>query len=174
MAIDVPPVPLRAIRPQPMPEPVPTYDLLIAIARDEIGVRELPGEADNPRILQYQSTTTKAARFLRDSVAWCSSFANWCVEHTGLVGTGNPSARSWLTWGEECALEDAWIVVFARPPLPWQGHVAIPVRGGHTDDSVSVIGGNQHNQVSREMRPRAKLLACRRPTLAMLAAAVHS
>lgn len=146
------------------PLPAVTYEDLRRVADGELGVHEAPGDANTARILEYQRTTASGrAWLLRDSVPWCSSFVNWCVAQLGLVGTGDAAARSWLRWGQQCALEEAWIVVFSRPPKPWAGHVAIPVRGLHTPQMLTVVGGNQRNRVCVAQYPRARLIGCRRP-----------
>lgn len=51
------------------------------------GVAEVPGPADNPRIVLYHSTTVGGAA--PDEVSWCSSFVNFCVEQAGMKGTNN-------------------------------------------------------------------------------------
>ena len=60
--------------------------LEIAEREMETGVEEGPQEEDNPRILEYHSTTTLHAD--EDSVPWCSSFVNWCMTEAGYQGTG--------------------------------------------------------------------------------------
>lgn len=45
------------------------------LAEAEIGIKEVPGTGDNPRVLEYHSATSYGAP--HDSVPWCSSFINW-------------------------------------------------------------------------------------------------
>ena len=86
---------------------VPDKDLTLpgdpswmAIANSEIGVKEYPGNGENPRIVEYLRSTTLSAPFsARDETPWCSGFVNWCVEKSGYAGTDSAWARSWLNWG---------------------------------------------------------------------------
>jgi uncharacterized protein (TIGR02594 family) len=98
---------------------------------------------NNPRILEYFTTTTLHTK--KESTSWCSAFVNWCMRQSGIVGTRSAAARSWLKWqgGEE--LEEPRIgavVVFPRPPVVSQGHVAM-IWDIHDDGSLEVLGGNQ-------------------------------
>lgn len=71
--------------------------LRIAVA--ERGVKEKPGAADNPRIVEYlKSTNLGSPQNKNDETAWCSAFVNWCVEQAGFDGTDSALARHWLKW----------------------------------------------------------------------------
>lgn len=114
------------------------------IAKQEIGVKEVDGDGNNPRILEYHDCTTLDA--CEDSVAWCSAFVNWCCKQADVVGTKSAAARSWLQWGRQLdkPVEGA-IAILRRPPNPASGHVAFYVKelGG----MVELLGGNQGDQV---------------------------
>jgi len=110
------------------------------IARAEVGVKEVDGTGDNPRVLEYHSKTT--LKSTDDSVAWCSSFINWCMNKAGYEGTGSAAARSWLGYGKKLSkFQPGCIVVFKRGNSSWQGHVAFGLEEGRT--LVKVLGGNQ-------------------------------
>ncbi|MFP5211941.1 MAG: TIGR02594 family protein [Acidobacteriota bacterium] len=117
----------------------------LAVARLELGVHEVAGAADNPRIIEYhQATTLKATD---DEVAWCSAFANWCMDRAGLRGTKNASARSWLVWGQ--AIEKpqrGCITVLSRGNNSWQGHVCFFLED--LGARIRVLGGNQGDAVT--------------------------
>lgn len=144
-------------------------------AFDELGVREIPGEKHNPRILEYIATCDRGTRswVAKDETYWCSAFVNWCILRSGLPGTNDLRARSWLRYGEPVELEDLrWgdILVFWRKvPIPARvisapGHVAFFT--GFTDGTRSramIFGGNQDNQVGHRIEPMRKLLGARRP-----------
>ena len=132
------------------------------IAAAETGVTPCgPGES-NPRITAYHHGTNLQG--YDDKVAWCSSFANWCMAESGLPGTGSGLARSWLDWGT--ALNEpvpGCIVVLQRGrPDSWTGHVGFYLRtdAGH----VHLLGGNQLASVCEHAYPLAHVLAYRWPS----------
>jgi uncharacterized protein (TIGR02594 family) len=103
-----------------------------SVAQKELlkNIAQISGEHDNhEQIVLYHSTTGGGA--MPDEVAWCSSFVNYCVEQSGLVGTDSKAARSWKSWGTPVA-QNNWregdIVVFWREsPGSWKGHVGFLV-----------------------------------------------
>ncbi len=144
------------------------------IARAELahGVKEAPGAANNPRIILYHGSTTLKAT--EDSVPWCSSFVNYCVEASGQRGTRSASAMSWHDndWGEDVtdAPQAGDIVVWKRKYKgkdgKWNtgGHVGFFVKD--LGDRIAVLGGNQGDAVSITSYPkksdRYTLLSIRR------------
>jgi uncharacterized protein (TIGR02594 family) len=126
----------------------------------ELGVKELPGPADNPRIVEYHKTTSLKAS--DDEVAWCSSFVNFCMSQAGTKGSGSAAARSWMQWGK--ALDEprrGCVVVLKRGTNPANGHVAffLQSRGA----MLELLGGNQGNQVKIQSFPKSQLLGFRWP-----------
>ena len=138
----------------------------LEIAEKEIGTKEIPGEQDNPRILEYAQATSLGAH--DDETPWCSSFVNWVMAESGLILTRSAAARSWLTWGSPLGQPALGaVVVLSRPPNPASGHVGL-VEGMVGAQRVAVLGGNQGNAVSVAVFPRARVLAFRWPnTVAM-------
>ena len=129
-------------------------------AKNEIGTKEIAGDADNQRIIEYHATTTLKAT--SDEVSWCSSFVNWCVIQAGLKGTNSAAARSWLKWGMPVDLpQEGDIVIFKRGTNPASGHVGFYVRT--LGDNVYVLGGNQSNTVKISVYKRGDVLGYRRP-----------
>ncbi len=128
------------------------YDIALQeLARE---VNEVPGRGNNPRIVMYHRSTSAGAG-TDDSVAWCSSFVNYCVEQAGLTGTDSQWARSWESWGHDVSDQprEGDIVVFSRKGRG--------VNGGHvgflkTDfgSSLSVLGGNQSNRIRFQNYPK--------------------
>lgn len=127
-------------------------------AKTKLGTKEIPGDADNPDIVEFHATTTLKAT--DDETSWCSSFVNWCVTKAGLKGTNSAAARSWLQWGTETKTpKEGDIVVFKRPPKPSSGHVAFFVR--KEGNLIYVLGGNQSDQVKVSAYKAADLLSYR-------------
>jgi len=132
------------------------------VAADELGVKEIAGKENNPRIIEYHKATSLKAS--ADEIAWCASFINWCCLQVGVKGTNSAAARSFLNWGKKIELSEAVtgdVVIFKRGNSEWQGHVALYV--GHDHTSVRVLGGNQSNAVTVTTYPRVKVLGIRRP-----------
>lgn len=131
------------------------------IAIHEIGIKEITGNGDNPRVLEYlRSTNLSAPYSSSDETPWCSAFVNWCVEKSGNAGTDSAWARSWLNWGRKTDNPvTGCIVVFERGVN--SGHVTFFV--SKTAGQIKVLGGNQHNSVCITDYPAGRLLGYRVP-----------
>lgn len=149
----------------PMPEsPVDTVletdPIWLKRAFLEVGVTEVAGSKDNPRIIEYHSVTSLKAT--EDSISWCSSFVCWVLEMSSIKSTRSAAARSYTNFGEKLSKgKRGCIAVFARPPSPTSGHVAFYLY--ETDNHVAVLGGNQDNQVKVSLYKKSNLLGYRWP-----------
>lgn len=133
------------------------------IAEGLIGLRETPGPIHEARILEMFAACGHP-EISDDETSWCAAFVGYCLLAGGFAGTGMLTARSYLKWGREVALEDAEpgdVVVISRGKSTWQGHVFF--YEGQTLKGIRGLGGNQGiGQVSRDIFPKAKLLGVRR------------
>jgi uncharacterized protein (TIGR02594 family) len=115
-------------------------------AKQEMGITEVPGREDNPRIEEYLTTTdTPLPRDYSDEVAWCSAFVNWNFKQEGIKGTGSAWSQSWREWGK--GLSDpkfGCVVVFHWSGI--RGHVGFV--WDWDNEGIFVLGGNQHNSVN--------------------------
>lgn len=144
------------------PKPVqqrPVEFSWLTIAKGELGTKEVAGSGNNPRVVEYHSTTSLRAK--HDAVPWCSSFVNWCMIQAGYKGTNSAAARSWLGYGSP---------VHGIPPV---GSIAVFKRqGGHhvafvleyTPLEVTVLGGNQSDAVNVRSFGTSQLLGIVLPT----------
>jgi uncharacterized protein (TIGR02594 family) len=141
--------------------------MAIAEAEKEKEIHEIPGEENDPQVLEYFTATSNLSKSVRskDETPWCSAFANWCLKQAGYEGTRNAAARSWMDWGE--AIETprrGCIVVFQREG---GGHVGFYI--GETETEILVLGGNQQNretllfEVSEKYYLKSNLLGYRIP-----------
>ena len=130
----------------------------LEIAQGELGVAEVSGDADNPRILEYhQHTGLKASD---DEVPWCSSFVCWCMSQAHCISTNKANARSWLTWGVPLHVPAyGCVVVLKRGNNPAQGHVGFLV--GMNNSHVTILGGNQADKVCEMKFPLNQVLSYR-------------
>lgn len=136
----------------------------MAVARAEMGVAQYPTGHSNPRITEYHADTN--IRGYDDKASWCSSFVNWCLAQTGIVGTNSALARSWLVWGDEIDSPiPGCIAVLSRDnPGSWKGHVGFYLR--HDARYVYLLGGNQLEEVREHFYPVHSVLSYRWPETA--------
>ena len=148
------------------------------IARNELGVREEEGDANNERVVEYLHACRGPRSMLQaDSTSWCAAFIAFCLHRAHVRSTDSLGARSYLRYGDEIPVDQARygdILVFWRGlPLPRSiirapGHVAFFDRWlGPT--LVTAHNGNQGNQINVLPRKRAQLLRICRPSAEDLA-----
>jgi len=136
----------------------------LAIARKEIGVAEIPGATNNPRILAYHACTTLHAT--DEVTSWCSGFVSFVMLQAGLLSTRSAAARSWLTYGIplQAPIRGA-ICVFERPEAgPKAGHVGFAL-DHHSSTMLELLSGNCDNAVKIKLYPKARLLGVRWPEI---------
>jgi uncharacterized protein (TIGR02594 family) len=133
----------------------------MSVARAEMGVAQYPAGHSNPRITEYHADTN--IRGYDDKASWCSSFVNWCLAQTGIVGTNSALARTWLDWGDalEAPIPGCIAVLYRDDPSSWKGHVAFYLR--HDERYVYLLGGNQLEEVREHFYPVGCVLSYRWP-----------
>jgi uncharacterized protein (TIGR02594 family) len=140
----------------------------LALATTLIGVREVPGGANNPVIMGWGNRL--GARVLgiaygADSVPWCGLFMAWCIVEAGLKPPPIAiRAKAWAGWGTDAGM------TATRPPL---GAIAVFGRagGGHvgsvsavySNGDLEITGGNQGDAVNKRRFGRSRLIALRWP-----------
>ena len=68
-----------------------SFPLPYLYAVGEIGVKEVAGDGDNPRIREYHGATKAGPS--PDAIFWCASFVNWCLKQAGITGTRTRRAK---------------------------------------------------------------------------------
>lgn len=144
----------EALRPTPAADPeLGNPPRWMEIALGEQGQAEVAGAGqDNPRILEYHQAT--ALRATSDETPWCSSFVNWVMRQSGLTGTRNALASSWLSWGEKLAEPRYGAIAIIRSKSA-AGNAATGSSTGYhvgflveqTDKALRLLGGNQSDSV---------------------------
>lgn len=130
------------------------------IARKEIGVKEIAGDRDNPRVIEYHQVGAPSLNAQADSVPWCAAFVGWVLDRYGSRGTGRAVARSYLKWGYSIPEPRVGcVVVLKRGDSTWQGHVGFVVEVGPI--YIKVLGGNQSDEVNIQRFARYKVLGYR-------------
>jgi len=133
--------------------PVSDITPWVTIARKEVGIKEIPGDKDSQRIVEYHSVTKLKA--IDDETPWCASFVSWCLEKSGYKSTKSAWAKDYLTYGTKLDRPTyGCIVVFTRGSIG--GHVAFYMKDN--GDYVTVLGGNQGDEVCVADYPKAKVI----------------
>ena len=129
----------------------------------QLGTREVPGPASNPKILQWAGQL--GIPYKGDDIPWCGLFAAHCVGSTlpGETLPINPlGARNWAKFGAKCKPVLGSVLVFWRGSKKGSlGHVGF--YHGEDDQAFHVLGGNQSDQVSVARVARNRLLDARQP-----------
>jgi uncharacterized protein (TIGR02594 family) len=135
------------------------------IAESYIGTHEIPGEDDNPKIVEFFAKVGHSW-VKDDETAWCAAFVGACLEEAGYKSTKKLNARSYLEWGDAVMpnqAEKGDVIIFWREsPQSWKGHVAF-FHSYDANGNLNVLGGNQSNAVTIETYKKGRLLGVRRP-----------
>lgn len=124
------------------------------------GVKEVPGEEDNPVILSW-AKEVGISNYYHDEVPWCGLAMAVIVKRADKQVVDTPLwAKSWAKFGvkvtDGAQLGD--ILVFVRQG---GGHVGVYV--GEDETSYHVLGGNQKDAVSIVRISKQRIYAIRRP-----------
>ena len=158
---------LGAARP-PLASPLASLALpWLLEAQRNIGITEIPGPADNPRITGWGRALR--INYANDEIPWCGLFVAHC---TGSQLPAEPlpvnplGARNWARFGVACAVPQpgAVMVFWRKSPNSRLGHVAFYV--GEDARAFHVLGGNQGNSVNITRMPRARFVTARWPASA--------
>jgi len=131
----------------------------LAVAEKYIGLKEVPGKANNPTIVNWLVGLN--AWWTDDLTPWCGTFIAHCLVESDI----NPPkawyrAKSYLDWGVPIVNpEYGCIVVFTRTG---GGHVGIVV-GQDERGRLLVLGGNQGDAVTIAPFDRARVSGYRLP-----------
>lgn len=132
----------------------------LEIAEAELGVHEEPGPKSALKILEYHRST--ALKATDDNIPWCASFVGWVLKKSGINGTNSAVARSYLNWGKPLNKPEFGCIVILSRGNGWTGHVGFYV-GSTKSETIRVLGGNQHDQVSIENFPKSQIIGLRWP-----------
>jgi uncharacterized protein (TIGR02594 family) len=140
------------------------------MAQRFIGIKELPGDKDNPFVMSMLTLDNSWPE--HDEVPWCSAFANYICWLLRLPRSKSLAARSWLQIGSAIALESASpgfdVVILKRGDGVQPGPEVIDAPGhvgffaGLEGGRVNLLAGNQSNQVNVTSFPVSQVLGVRR------------
>lgn len=116
-----------------------------------LGLKEIPGQASNPAILQMAKTLGVADIYKNDDISWCALFISFLCKTVGKPLPDNHGDRYNI-------IRAAWFQYYGeKSPVPQLGDVLVFKRpGGHhvgiyvaeSKDTYHVLGGNQSNAVT--------------------------
>jgi uncharacterized protein (TIGR02594 family) len=137
---------------------------LLQIALAEYGERALPGQPDNPDILQM-AKDCGFTNYIHTSTAWCSLFMNWVALKAGYERSRSLAARSWLAIGTSLLLPEMGdlVIYWREDPNGVLGHVGLYV--ANRNDVIYTLGGNEANMVQIEGFDPGHVLGYRRLSL---------
>lgn len=144
---------------------------MIDLALSLYGTTEVPGAADNPRILAWAKELggNVAKVYTADSIAWCGLFMAVVAQRAGKAVPANPLwALSWAQFGNPApvpALGD--VLTFRRDG---GGHVGLYV--AEDEAAYHVLGGNQGDAVNIKRIAKGRFYAARRPAYQVQPASV--
>lgn len=134
----------------------------LTIARADLGLREAPGAADNPRVVaMYAEAGHPEVR--HDEIAWCAAAVGAWLHRAGLKGTGTLAARDYERYGTGLTspLLGCIGVKKRQNGAAWQGHVGLVVAAD--PNTIWLLAGNQGDAVSYAAFSRADFTAFRWP-----------
>ena len=131
------------------------------LAVSQMGVMEKAGEEHNEFILEYFREIGHEW-VKEDELAWCGAFVNWVLKLSGYEYTGKLNARSWLEIGEEVKEPQVGdLAIFWRGSKDGiYGHVGFFTK--KVGMMITILGGNQNNQVCFGNYQASQLLGYRR------------
>lgn len=136
----------------------------LALARNEIGVKEIPGGQHNSNVVKYFADASHS-EIRDDETPWCAAFVGAMLKRAGHKPSGSLMARSYLNYGTE--LDEpvvGAIAVFPRAGAPGSGHVTFVDAVSDDGRTFDGLGGNQRNSVCRVTYRTSEALGFRYPT----------
>jgi uncharacterized protein (TIGR02594 family) len=155
----------------------PLAPLLVRVALDLYGTKEVAGSADNPIILSWadevaQGTQSNYANWATDfynddAIPWCGLFVAVCAVRSAQGNAARLpehkylSALEWRNWGVPVDPKDAVVGDVGISQRNGGGHVFIIV--GEDATHYHILGGNQSDQVNIVRKAKADVIYVRRP-----------
>jgi len=141
---------------------------MLAAALQYLGVKEIPGAASNPVIMEMARGLGVSNIYTNDDTSWCALFINHLIRINGkpIVDYKGDKynllrAKYMLNWGQSVKLEDALLGDVVIIERPGGGHVFILI-GFTKAGNLIGIGGNQGNKVSIAEFDKDRVLGVRR------------
>ena len=117
----------------------------VKIALKEIGAKEIKGSVHNPRVVEYQKTTS--GKYSDDETPWCGAFISWVMKTAGIQHNIKipERAKEWKAFGVQTL--NPVVGSIAIKDRVGGGHVCIVI-GGSINGRLLCVGGNQNDEVN--------------------------
>lgn len=139
---------------EPLTEPASPEPAWVTVARGELGVKRLPGAAQEPRIAEYHQATDLVAN---EDTPWCASFVNWALQKAGHSGNRSAWAKNFASFGVRLdgpAYGSIAVIDWSVVDGSKGGHVGFVV--GQSGSNVLLLGGNQTKDSAVTITPFPK------------------
>jgi uncharacterized protein (TIGR02594 family) len=144
------------------------------IAQRFIGLKEVPGQLDNPQIMAMLKLDDSWPE--HDETPWCGAFCEYIAWLLRLPRTKTKLARQWLGVGAVIGTmtpgmdaKAAWdVVILKRAKLNQPGPDNLTAPGhvgfyaGFANGKIYILGGNQNNAVNISAYDPKRILGIRR------------
>jgi uncharacterized protein (TIGR02594 family) len=117
-------------------------------AMNEIGQKEIPGQKNNPRVMEYHKaagsySTGDSGKY----DAWCAGFVSWIMKQHGCTPPKKAMrALSWKDFGK--AVKNPIFGAIGIKERRGGGHVSFVVGQSRDRKFLYMLGGNQNNEVN--------------------------
>jgi uncharacterized protein (TIGR02594 family) len=141
----------------------------IADAEEKKGIKESDPAGDAEILEYFRSINFSTAT---SKTAWCAAFVSFCMKRSGnqvaidSVPKTNPAlAASWKSWGDPLPVnagntpQGAVVVLSPTEDQDGSGHVGFFVKGNAS--TITLLGGNQSNEVKESTYARSRVAAIR-------------
>ena len=134
----------------------------VELAKKEIGVHEIEGQRDEPRVMAYFKDAGHP-EISHDETAWCAAFVGAMLQRAGLHPTGSLLALSYEHWGDrpDHPIYGCIGVKRRRGAAAWMRHTGFVV--GANDSTIYLLGGNTTDEVMVAAFPRSDFTTFRWP-----------
>ena len=141
---------------------------MLSSALQYLGVKEIPGAASNPVIMDMARGLGISNIYTNDDTSWCALFINHLIRINGKPIVDHKGdkynllrAKYMLNWGQPVKLENALLGDVVIIDRTGGGHVFLLI-GFTKEGNVIGIGGNQGNKVSIAEFDKDRVLGVRR------------
>jgi uncharacterized protein (TIGR02594 family) len=129
----------------------------------DYGLREVPGAANSPRILEMAFQAHAGSYYKSDATPWCALAMTSWVLTAGFVPPRDPlAAKNWASFGTAVALEDAALGDILVMERPGGNHVTMYVGEDKEAGLFYGLGGNQGDCVCIASFPKSRITHVRR------------